>query len=105
MVQRAMVQRLQPVARLAGRVLLAAWALTAWLPTPASAGGASGDDVPDDTIKQRDDEINPALLPVSKGEIRFNGTVLDKDARPLPGIQVKVYLNGLAIHTVNHRCA
>ncbi len=99
MVQGEMVQRAEPVARLVGLVVLAAWALTAWLSTPASADGASGDDIPDDTLKRRDDEINPGLLPVSKGEIRFNGTVLDKDSRPLAGIQVKVYLNGLAIHT------
>jgi hypothetical protein len=108
-----MVQRLKPVAQPVTRrprrippaaqailVVFAAWAIGGWLPEPSWAGGTSGDaNIPSDTIKRRDDTINPALLPVSKGEIRFSGTVLDKDSRPLTGVQVKVYLNGIAIHT------
>src|SRR5262245_30211143 len=99
MVQRPMLERLSPVARLTSLILIAAGTLLACLPHAAWAGGSGDSNVPDDTIKRRDDTINPALLPVSKGEIRFNGTVLDKDSRPLPGIQLKVYVNGLAIHT------
>ena len=111
MVQRPMLQRMPPaiargdrnpkVARLTSLTLIAAGMLLACLPHPAWAGGSGDSNIPDDTIKRRDDTINPSLLPISKGEIRFNGTVLDKDARPLPGIQLKVYVNGLAIHTAS----
>jgi hypothetical protein len=67
-----------------------------------AAGRAAGDQrdsrVPDDTFKSGEG-VAPGLLPVMKGEIRFKGMVLDKETRPLPGVQVRVYVNGVAAHS------
>jgi hypothetical protein len=67
-----------------------------------AAGRAAADQrdsrVPDDTFKGREGAA-PGLMPVMKGEIRFKGSILDKETKPLPGIQVGVYVNGIAAHT------
>jgi hypothetical protein len=64
-----------------------------------SAGGSTIDRVPEDTITPQDEAVSPGLQPVMKGEIRFTGMVLDKHAKPLPGVQVRLYVNGVATHT------
>jgi len=63
------------------------------------AAGGSNDRVPEDTITPQDEAVSPGLQPVMKGEIRFTGMVLDKQAKPLPGAQVRLYVNGVATHT------
>jgi len=70
-----------------------------WLVPAAFAAGGNDSRVPDDQITPPS-EVPSGLLSVQKGEIRFKGSVLDKQAAPLRGIQVRVYVNGVAVHTV-----
>jgi len=62
-----------------------------------ASGGESR--VPEDTINPQKDGVSPGLLAVMKGEIRFTGTVLDQQTTPLPGMLVRVYVNGVTVHT------
>ena len=67
---------------------------------PAAAFAIGGDnEVPEDTITPQEEGVSTGLLPVMKGETRFTGMVLDKQAKPLPGVLVRVYVNGVATHT------
>ncbi len=54
---------------------------------------------PDDTIKPMRD-VPPGLLPVMKGETRLVGTVLDRSEKPLPGMQVKIFIDGMMCREV-----
>jgi hypothetical protein len=63
------------------------------------AQAAGGDRVPDDTFKPQHEDGGTGLLSVMKGEIHFKGTVLDKQTHPLPGMQVRIYVNGMVAHT------
>jgi hypothetical protein len=68
-------------------------------PGAALAAGGGDSRVPEDTINTQKEGVSAGLLAVMKGEIRFTGTVLDKQTNPLRGVQVRVYVNGIAVHT------
>lgn len=86
--------------RSALRAVHRAAVLAALLLVPGIALAAGGDSqVPEDTLNEQREGVSPGLMAVMKGEIRFKGTVLDKSAAPLQGVQVRVYVNGVALHT------
>jgi hypothetical protein len=71
------------------------------LPAVALAAPISGGDTrpPDDAITLQD-PMNAGLNPVMKGETRITGTVMDRDRRPLSGIQVKLFVDGVVQRSV-----
>lgn len=75
--------------------LICALVLIAIFHLPAAAGTPTADtDTPDDVLeKQRD--VPPGLNPVSKGETRVTGTVLDRREHPLSGVEVKLFVDGV----------
>lgn len=75
--------------------LICALVLIAIFHLPAAAGPATSDsDTPDDVLeKQRD--VPPGLNPISKGETRIAGTVLDRREHPLSGVEVKLFVDGV----------
>ncbi len=54
---------------------------------------------PDDTLKPQRD-VPHGLLPVMKGETQVLGTVLDRTEKPLAGIQVKLFVDGMMCREV-----
>jgi len=66
------------------------------------SGPPIGDAPPEDDIRRRrDEDVRPGLLPVMKGETRLTGTVMNLNKQPLPGIQVKLVVNGVVAHLVS----
>lgn len=53
---------------------------------------------PEDVLKRRGEERR--LLAIEKGETRFKGAAMDRDQKPLAGIQVRLFVNGIVVHTV-----
>lgn len=84
----------------ASRVPLAALALSLLFTGAARAVPSVGGDgrPPEDILKRQGEERR--LIAIEKGETRFKGAAMDHDQKPLAGIQVRLFVNGVAVHTV-----
>ena len=62
---------------------------------PSTGGDARP---PEDILKRQGEERR--LLAIEKGETRFKGTTMDRDQKPLAGIQVRLFVNGVAVRII-----